>query len=631
MAVEVAKVDSDVTGLRIAEEDPASSLGSVGHLQQVTPADPPTDNLGIWEALEPNSYSDFGGQVTTIARNPINPSRQRKKGVVTDLDASGGINTDWTQTNMQNQLQGFCFADMRRKGDVLASGHVRMGTNGYGAIIGVDSVGAEFDLATLKVDSLAVNAGGTGYAVNDQVTLDTGTEEQHCVARVTAVAAGVVTAVAIEKHGAYAVIPTASGGATTTTGGGTGLTLDAVSSDLASFVVNDLLWATGFATAINNGLHVVDDIAATPNIGVATVLVTEASAPVGSTVTKVGHQGAAGDLDVDVTGTWPKITSTTLNFLTLGIIPGEWFFVGGDTGGGAGNQFLNAANNGWKRARSVVAGAVEVDKSDLAMVVEVSTAETVQIFVGRALKNETGTLIKRRTYTMERTLGVPNPAALPTGIQAEYLRGSVPNEVTINIPQADKLNIDLSWVSTKHETVPGATTLWSAHAAATAPALVESDAFNTSSDFSRIRLATVVDGSEAPDALFAFATELNVSINNNVTQLKAVGVLGAFDATAGIFEVGGSMTVYFADVAAIAAVQNNADITLDVIMAKANAGITIDMPLITLGDGRAAIEPGQAITLPLETAAATGAGIDPNLDHTLMFGFFDYLPNAADV
>ncbi len=98
----VNKIDSNATALRIAEE--AS--------YKVLPSTP------IWMPMEPNEYDDFGGSIVTTARNPINASRMPKKGVVTDLDATGGFTFDVTQLSLQDLWEGILFADFRRKNDV---------------------------------------------------------------------------------------------------------------------------------------------------------------------------------------------------------------------------------------------------------------------------------------------------------------------------------------------------------------------------------------------------------------------------------------------------------------------------------------------------------------------------------
>lgn len=296
----VNKIDSNATGLRYQEETSFKVANTAND----------------WIPLEPNEYNDFGGELTLLARNPINDSRQRKKGVITDLDATGGFVSDFTQTNMQDILQGFMYAALRPKGEEIVTA----------------------------------------------VDLDTTNDDEYEVAAT------------------------------------------------AGFLVGSLILGSNFTNAGNNTMNVVTAITTDASVEVADATLTvEASPPADAQITVVGHEATADDLDVDVTLTFPALTSTILDFTTLGLIPGEFVFVGGDA---TINKFSAAANNGIKRIRSITATRLEFDKSDVAMSNETSSGSLlIRLFFGRVLKNEQSTLIARRTYQLERTLGAPDDAS----------------------------------------------------------------------------------------------------------------------------------------------------------------------------------------------------------------------------
>ena len=463
------KIDSNETGLSIAEE----VIGTPGVLP-VTPE---------WIGMEPNEYDDFGGEPTLLARRPINSSRQRKKGSIVDLEASGGFNQDFTNDNSQILTRGFMYANFREK------------------------------LTEAPTEVLS-----TGYEVADETL----------------------------------------------------------------YIAGMLLFASGFATADNNGLKVVTGVDGPTSAVLVSGLVAEASPPATAKIVLVGFQGTAGTFDVNAAGTLPVLTSASVSFTALGIIPGEMIFVGGDT---TQTKFVNAANNGIKRVRAVSSSSLTIDKSDAAMITEASTTETVRIFFGRVLKNELADLIVRRSFQLERQMGAPDTAQ-PNQIQAEYVIGAFPNEMEMTIEAADKINVDYSFVAITNEHNISTTGLKSG----TRTSVIESDAYNTSTDFSRIKLALVDNADEAPADLFAFVTELTLTINNNVSLNKAVAYLGGFDATIGMFEVSAEIQAYFTKIEAVKAIKDNSDVTLDFFVCKDNRGFAVDLPLIALGGGLSEVE-----------------------------------------
>lgn len=484
----VNKTDSNLTGLRFAEEE------SVG----ILPASP------VWLPLEPNSYGDFGSEITTLARTPITAGRQRKKGVTVDLDASADFETDFTQRGMYELFQGFMFADWRVKAH----------------------------------------------------------------ATITAVAA----------DGAYTI-----------------------ASPVGAFGVGDLVAAFDLAIRSNNGLGKVTAVAGST---VTTNKVTNVDASDG-TLRKVGFEFAAGDASIVVTNGVASLETTAKDLTELGLIPGEWVRIGGDA---AITQFGTVANNGIARVLSVAEDAIVFDKTKFTMVADSGAGKTIRLFLGDVIKNESDpALIKRRSYQLERTLEKAG---------AEYVKGSVANEMTLTFSTADKVVVSTAFVSTDSETATAEDGL----KAGARPAIKQSDAFNTTSDVGRLRV-----GNSTGEALIAYFTEVELTINNGVEPNKAIGILGAFDLTAGDFAVSGSLTGYFGNVQAVRAVRANDDATLDFMIVKQNAGWLFDVPLISLGNARLQVEKDQPIMIPLDSE-----GAESSFGHTLLVMCFHYLPDAAE-
>lgn len=484
----------------------------------------------VWHVLEPNSYSDFGSTINTVARNPIKPNRQRRKGTVTGVDASAGINHDLTFNSTTDLMQGFCFALAREKPTTTPLNAADREVTGVGA-------GYEFDNA----------------------------------------------------DGAFA----------TPTG--------------AALIVH----ASGFSASGNNGVKVTT--AVTGSGVTAAGLTAEASPPEFAAVRAVGAVFASGDLSITMNGGLVRLNTVNGDFTSGGenynFILGEWLFLGGD---GVNDRFAN--NVGFARISAIdEAGGLylEFDKvSWPAPVAESGAGKTIHLYYGTVIRSEPDPAdIVRGSLQLERTLGQD-----ADGTMSEYIIGAVPNELTLNIAQEDKATVDISFIACDAEHRTGAQGL----KAGDRPLLEAFDAFNTSSDFYRIKMASVSNVDAAPVPLFAYCTDMSMAINNNGSANKAVGSLSAIDISNGDFEVSGEVTAYFANIASVQAVRNNADITIDAILVKDNKGLLFDIPLLGLGNGRLNVEKDQAITLPLETNAA-----ESKFGHTLLFQSFEYLPNIA--
>jgi hypothetical protein len=63
-----------------------------------------------WALLEPNAISNLGATITTVARQPISKTRQRRKGSTTDLESGFEFDADLTIEHFELFAEGFFYA-----------------------------------------------------------------------------------------------------------------------------------------------------------------------------------------------------------------------------------------------------------------------------------------------------------------------------------------------------------------------------------------------------------------------------------------------------------------------------------------------------------------------------------------
>lgn len=503
----VESISSNATGLFAVEEI----------VPGVTPANP------VWVEKEPNSYSNFGAEIKTVQRQPINANRRNKKGTVVGYTAGASYETDLTATNLREDMQGFFFSDARRKSHIVATA--------------TDAAG------------FTVAAGGVAY------------------------------------------------------------------------VEGSIVAASGASLGVNNGMHIVG--AGSTDTEVA-VLGLDASAGQAIELVRAGQQFAAGDIAVDVAGALPALTSVAFDFGTLGLIPGEIVYLGGD----AAATTFGADAKGWCRVKSVSAHRLVFDKTDFQFVANAGAGKTIQLFFGTVIRDEDAELQVARYYSIMRKTGAPDLDS-KNKIQAEVVTRCVANQLKISVPEEDKVTCSLEFMGGDSDyykdvdtEIPGSTYV----------GIVEADAINSTGDMKRASMFIYPQNGDnaAPAPLVAMFSSFDLTFNNQIKENKAVTRMGTFVLSPGNFAVSGSFTGYFTKIEALESIRNNADVSFMFAAWKANKGVALDLPMLTLASKGLEVKQNEPVMIPIDTDASTGRKYDAAMAHTALMVFFDYLPNVAN-
>lgn len=366
-----------------------------------------------------------------------------------------------------------------------------------------------------------------------------------------------------------------------------------VSAGGAAFVAGLITLLAGFTTAANNKVARVSSSTALTIVYPSSTFTAEGAAiPVGATIRAIGFQGASGDLAL-VTSGGNGLTSSALDFTTLGLVPGEWLKAQG---------FATAADDDFYRISSITAHKIFFDRVPSGFVADAGTSVVITMYFGDVLVN--GTTL--RSSTIERQYLDQSP------VTYEYFTGQCVDKFSVNADAQKIMTYTISYIGTN----ASATT--TRIAGATDIAAPTNDVMNTSSNVGELGFNGV------PVATPNFIMSCKFDIENNLRRQVAVGSIGAVGVGNGEFKVTGTLSFYFGDKSVLDKVISNARTSyyLPVGRSDANASkLMFDFPSIKLSSGSPSVS-GKNADVMID--AGFQALRDPTLLYTMYIGRFWY-------
>lgn len=323
------------------------------------------------------------------------------------------------------------------------------------------------------------------------------------------------------EYGATATRITATSATTITLAATSVLSGSIINATGTAFVAGHLIRVTGSTVAGVNGLFAVSGSAAT-SITIAGGAVD--AAPAATTRVKVvGVQGASGDIVATTTG-GSALTSTTLNWTTVGLMVGQWVKISSE--GGA-FSFATAANNVYARVSAISAQRLSFDiVVGTGFAADVGTGKTIRVYFGDTL----------RTGTSEFSYRIEKQYALDAGTRYSYFRGMEVATMAFNGDTRAVLTATLSFVGS------------------------DSTGFTVSRDSGATTInassGNVLDSSNSIPWLLEggstvstpnYVSSFTFSLENNLRAQNAIGSPGAVGIGQGRSNFTGSLNTYFGD------------------------------------------------------------------------------------
>lgn len=363
------------------------------------------------------------------------------------------------------------------------------------------------------------------------------------------------------------------------------------------FVVGQFVRFTGFTNAANisaTGFRCSTASSTVPAF-TGSGLVNEAAPAAAARMKVVGFQGVAGDITAAAT----SLGSTALDFTTLSLTGGQWLKIDSTT---TVNGYATAANNAYVRVdptRTITATFLPLDNLPAGWGVDAGAAKTITVYYGDTIKNGT---------TM-------------TGLSIE--RGYLSQTTPTYIVTRGMVNNTKEWTfQTEKEITTVDNFLGLTVAQSTVALSGTPDAASTKGTMTgNVSVGTISIGGTAA-ASPNWASDLKITLNNNLRLKTALGNLGGVDIGTGEAAVSGSVSTYFGSNAYLATLLAGTPGMLYTRAVKNNQGLIWTLPRLTFTAGSPnAQAKNQNVMLPLSFMSS----IDTSTNAHMMMDRFEFV------
>lgn len=386
-----------------------------------------------------------------------------------------------------------------------------------------------------------------------------------------------------------------------------------------------LLYAKGYLTAANNGLHVLAaDVASTDtSVSVASTLVNE-TPPTNAVLEVAGVRVTDGDCTLTISGSTATLVSggDVANWATLGLQVGQFIHFGSAAADGSvQNAFDDAGtddNWGFARITAISSATLSLDKLSATLTATDTNTGVLDIMFGRFLRNVQVTADADDTRYLERTYQFEaSYPGLGSGgaTEYEYAIGNFVSSFAFNLPLTNKATVSVELIGTNSDAITASRKT----GASSAVEPLETTAFNTSSDLASLSTDVV---SSVSDTCFK---SLTLTILNNVSPEKCLGTLGAVFVNAGVFEVNLEGQMAFTNKSIVNSIRSNTTVTFLAILRNEDGAVAIDMPELTLGGGGREFPVDQTVLVNITGQSYTSS----TFGYDLGLSYFPSVPIAA--